>query len=103
MKQRIYDILKGKVLLEEGAEKNWRMLVFLSFLALVMISVSHTAERRVYQLAYKKEELKKHRAEFASLRSQLMRLKMESYVTDQVTKMEIKPPAEPPVKLIVRQ
>lgn len=65
MRQRIYDILKGKVLLEEGAEKNWVMLLFLSFLALVMIATSHSAERKVYELASKKQQLKKYRSEFA--------------------------------------
>jgi len=103
VKQRIYDILKGKMLLEDGAEKNWSMLLFLSFLALVMIATSHSAERKVYELASKKQELKKYRSEFAMGRSHLMKLKMESYVKSQVVSMKIKPPSEPPVKLIVNQ
>lgn len=103
MKQRIYDILKGKMLLEDGAEKNWSMLLFLSFLALVMIATSHSAERKVYELASKKQELKKYRSEFAMGRSHLMKLKMESYVKSQVVGMKIKPPSEPPIKLIVNQ
>lgn len=102
MKQRIYDILKGKVLLEEGAEKNWGMLLFLSFLALVMIATSHSAERKVYELASKKQQLKKYRSEFAMGRSHLMKLKMESYVKSKVKDMQLIPPSEPPIKLVVK-
>ncbi len=103
MKQQVYDILKGKVLLDEGAEKNWVMLLFLSFLALVMIGTSHSAERKVYELASKKQELKKYRSEFAMGRSHLMKLKMESYVETQVSGMKIVPPSEPPIKLVVKK
>ncbi len=103
MKQKIVDILKGKVLLEEGAEKNWRMLLFLSLLALIMIATSHSAERKVYELASKKQQLKKYRSEFAMGRSHLMKLKMESYVKTQVASMQIEPPKKPPVKLIVKK
>ena len=53
MKDKVYNILKGKLLLSHDAAKNWGMLLFLSVLAMVMIASSHNAERKIHEIAFK--------------------------------------------------
>jgi len=51
MARTFNDILKGKFLVDEDAFKNWRMIIFLSFLALIMIGSSHSADKKVHEIA----------------------------------------------------
>ena len=101
MKDKIYSILRGKLLLSEDAAKNWGMLLFLSVLAMVMIASSHNAERKIHQIALKNSEVKEFRTRFVDGRSRLMQLKMESQIRKRLNTKGVKPSTEPPYKLIV--
>ncbi len=103
MKQTIYDILKGKFLIADDAIKNWRMLLFLSFLAIIMIASSHNAESKVHEIAKLNNEVKELRTQFVDGRTELMQLKMESSVIEKMTVKGIKRPTEPPKKIIVKE
>lgn len=102
MKQTIYDILKGKFLIADDAMKNWRMLLFLSFLAIIMIASSHNAESKVHQIAKLNDEVRELRSQFVDGRTELMQLKMESSVIEKMIKKGIKRPTTPPMKIIVK-
>ena len=54
--------------------------MFLSFLALVMIASSHSADRKVHQIAKLSNEVKELKSEYVDVRMKLMRSKMESKV-----------------------
>ncbi|MFL1897093.1 FtsL-like putative cell division protein [Aquimarina sp. 2-A2] len=103
MKQTLYDILKGKFLIADDAIKNWRMLLFLSFLAIIMIASSHNAESKVHQIAKLNDEVRELRTQFVDGRTELMQLKMESSVIDKMTRIGIKEPKNPPKKIIVKR
>lgn len=103
MKQTIYDILKGKFLIAEDAIKNWRMLLFLSFLALVMIASSHNAESKVHEISKLNDEVRELRTHFVDGRTELMQLKMESSVIEKMIRIGIKRPTKPPQKIIVKR
>ena len=51
MKKGFYNILKANFLINEDAFKNWRFIVFCTVLAIIMIASSHSAERKVHQIA----------------------------------------------------
>jgi len=51
MRKGLLDILKGKFLVSGDAPKNWMFLLFASFLAALMISSSHNADRKVFEIA----------------------------------------------------
>ncbi len=103
MRKAIYDILKGKLLLEDKATKNWRMLFFLFFLALVMIFSSHRAERKVHEIALKNTQAQELRARFVEGRSQLMRLQMESDIQKKLKPFGIKKSKTPPIKITAKK
>jgi len=102
LKQTIYDILKGKFLIADDAMKNWRMLLFLSFLAIIMIASSHNAESKVHKIAALNNEVRELRTQFVDGKTELMRLKMESSIIKKMTRKGLKRPTAPPRKIIVK-
>ena len=101
MRQKIYNILKGKFLINDDAIKNWRFIVFASLLALIMIASSHLADKKVHDIAKLNDEVKKLKSEFVDVRSQLQELKMESYVISKMATRGVAPSENPPQKIRV--
>ncbi len=102
MKQKIYDILKAKVLLSANASKNWSILLFLFFLSMIMITSAHNAERKIHKIAFKNKTLKEFRSRFVEGRSKLMLLEMESRLENKLKSRGISSPDTPPLKIIVK-
>jgi len=75
--------------------------LFLSFLAVVMIASSHSADRKVHEIAQLTEEVKKLNSEFVDGRQKLMELKMESYVRERLVQSGLGPSDIPPQKIKV--
>ena len=102
MKDGIVSILKGKFLVSGDAPKNWLFLVFASFLATIMISSSHSADKKVHQLAALNEEVKALRSEFVEMRSDVQKQKLESTVRLSVAEKGLLPSESPPKKIKVK-
>ncbi|MFH4964888.1 FtsL-like putative cell division protein [Gaetbulibacter sp. M235] len=102
MKKSIYRILKGTFLVSDDSFKNWRVIIFISSLAIVMIASSHSADKKVYEIARLKNEVNEMRSEFIDGRSKLMRLKMESEIMVAMQKKGIAPSVIPPKKIKVK-
>jgi type II secretory pathway component PulL len=81
VKQTLYNILKGKFLVDEDAKKNWGFIIFLTVLALLMITSSHQIDRKVQKIATLNKEKRRLYSEFVAARSDLMKLKMESSIS----------------------
>lgn len=103
MKRGIYDILKAKILIDDDAIKNWRFIVFLIFLAIVMIANTQRYEQKVFKIAALTSEVKELRSEFVDRRSQLMKLRLESTVSEKMVEKNIFPSSVPPVKIKVKK
>lgn len=101
MKKTIYNILKGKFLVSDGAYKKWRLIIFFSVLALIMIASSHSADSKVYNIAKLHDEVKAFRSEYVETRAKLMGLKMESVIRDRMREKGIAPSETPPVKILI--
>ena len=92
-------LLNLEFLIKDDALKNWRMLLFLSLLALVIIASGHSADRKIYTIARLNAEIKEVKSEFVEKRSSLMRLKMESRVVSRLAEKGVGPATAPPIKL----
>ena len=103
MKESLYDILKGKFLVSNDAFNNWRFILFCTFLAIIMIGSSHSAERKVHEIAKLNDEVRELRSEFVDRRSSLMRIKMESTISRKMAGRGIKPSEVPPTKIIIKE
>ena len=84
MKKNLVALLKGRFLVSGDAPRNWLFIVFISLLATVMIASSHSADRKVHDIAALNEEVRQLRSEFVEVRSK-----------------GLIPAESPPVKIIV--
>jgi hypothetical protein len=98
----IYGILKGTFLVNDDSFKNWRFIIFISGLALVMIASSHSADKKVYEIASLNNEVKELRSAFVDGRSKLMRLKMESEIAIKMKEKGLSQSVNPPKKIKVK-
>lgn len=67
-----------------------------------MIASSHSADRKVHEIAQLNNEVKELRSKFVDGRSKLMRLKMESSIQKKMADKGLKPSAIPPKKIKVK-
>jgi hypothetical protein len=101
MKKSVYSILRGKFLISDDSFKNWRIIIFISFLAVIMIASSHSADNKVHEIAKLANEVKELRSAFVYGRSKLMSLKMESSIINKVAEKCIQNSEIPPSKIKV--
>lgn len=101
MKGGVYSLLKAKYLVDHGAMKNWRFIVFLICIAILMIGNSHNYEQKIFKIASLTSEVKELRSQFVDKRSELMELKMESTISRKMEEKEIYPSSVPPKKIKV--
>jgi len=101
MKKNFYNILKGRFLVSDDAFKNWRFIIFLSVLALIMIASSHSADKKVHQIAKMNNEVKELKSEYVDVRMKLMRTKMESKLIKAMEGQGLNPSITPPSKIII--
>lgn len=96
LKNNIYDVLKGSFLTKEDSFKNWRFILFVVFLMLMMIASAHSSDKKVMEIAKLNSEIKELRAEFVETRSITMKLKLESAIRKKVENFGLKPSENPP-------
>jgi cell division protein FtsL len=99
VQQNIFKFLKGEFLLNEDAFKNWRMVIFVIFLLMLMVRSGHITDEKVMKITKLSKQERELRAEYIALRSQSMKLKLESKVIEKVKEMGLKQSNEP-VKVI---
>ena len=103
MKNGVYGILKARFLIDDDAMKNWRFIVFLILLAITMIANTQQFEQKVFRIAELTNQVKELRSEFVDRRSELMKLKMESTVSEKMESKQIFPSSVPPIKIQVKK
>ena len=102
MKQSLYSILKGTFLISEDSFKNWRIILFISALALVMIASSHSADKKVHKIASLNNQVKELRSEYIDGCTRYMKLKMESNVAKKMIEKGLTISDVPPRKIIIK-
>lgn len=101
VKRNIYDFLRGSFLTDESAFKNWRIIIFVVVLLLVMITSAHNADKKVIEIAALNKKKRELRAEYVDTGTILMRMKMESSIREKAKKRGLKPSETPPKKIKV--
>lgn len=101
MKESFYNIIKGKFLVSDDALKNWRFIIFLSLLALIMIASSHSADKKVHRIAQLNNEVKELKSEYVDVRMRVMQVKMESKIITAMANRGLQPSVTPPQKISI--
>jgi hypothetical protein len=94
-------ILNIEFLVKDDALKNWRMILFLSFLAVIMISSGHNADKKIFKIASLNTEIKVLKSEFIEVKKKLLILKKESAVANILSENGVGPASSPPIKIII--
>ena len=97
--KNILALLNIEFLLKEDSMKNWRMLFFISILALISIASGHSADKKIYQIANLNNDLKGVKSEFVENKSQLMFLKLETRIAKRLFEIGVGPSKEKPIRL----
>lgn len=101
VKKGIYDFLRGSFLTDESAFKNWRIIIFVVALLLIMISSGHSAEKKVFKISELNKRKRELRAEYVDTGTILMRMKMESNIREKAKARGLQPSESPPKKIKV--
>ncbi|MCG2432028.1 FtsL-like putative cell division protein [Aequorivita xiaoshiensis] len=99
MKESFYNIVKGKFLVSDEALKNWRFIIFLSLLALIMIASSHNADKKVHEISSLNAQVKELKSEYVDVRMQLMQTRMESKIIAAMEGQGLQPSTTPPKRI----
>ena len=86
-------------LLKEDSMKNWRMLFFISILAMISIASGHNADKKIYEIANLNNDLKRVKSKFVENKSQLMFLRLETRVSQRLFEIGVGPSKEQPIRL----
>ena len=98
---KILSILNIEFLVKNDAFKNWRMILFLSFLALIMIASGHNADRKIFKIASLNADIRALKSDFIEGKKVLMVLKKETTVIKVLSEKGIGPSATPPIKITI--
>ncbi len=101
-KENFYSLLKGKFLVSDDSFKNWQFILFLVGLMLLIIASSHSADKKVMEIAALNKEINERRAEFLDTRTIFMSLKLESSIRARVEELGLRPVENPPQVIKVK-
>ncbi|MBL4605344.1 MAG: S-adenosyl-methyltransferase [Flavobacteriaceae bacterium] len=101
VKKNVYEVLKGAFLMNESAFKNWRMIIFIVALLLIMISSAHSSDKKVIKISELNKLKRELRAEYIDTQTTLMQMKMESNIRQRAKKMGLEPAETPPKRIKV--
>jgi hypothetical protein len=92
--KKLLSILNIEFLIRNDALKNWRMILFLSALAMIMIASGHSADRKIFKI----EALK---SDFIESKKQLLILKKETNITRILSEKGVGPAKTPPIQIVL--
>ena len=92
------DFLVGK-----DSSKNWRMLLFISFLLMTSIYSSHSADQKIFVIAKLNKEVNTLNSISVSTKVDLMNIKMQSKLRSKLRDNGFKISNYPPLKIIITE
>ena len=101
MRKKIFDIINGRLIIEQTNLKNIRFVMFLFFLAVIMIYSSHSVDTKIYKLNDLSKEFMIVENEFIEKRKEIVRIKMESNIKIKLSDRGIAPSLNPPTKIVI--
>lgn len=84
------DIFRGKFLVEEGSDRNWKFGLFLIFLAFLSISSSHWVEKKVVEINRLNEEVANLKSQYTDAHRELMKMQLEPEIRKQSEPLGLK-------------
>lgn len=97
----VYDVLRGSFLTDENSFKNWRVIVFVIGLLLVMIWSAHSVDEKVAKISSLHKKKRELREVYIDTKKTLALMRLESSVRKKVKSRGLSSVGNPPVKISV--
>ena len=91
--------MRGRFLTDDSSFNNWRILIFVVMLLLIMISSSHSLDAKVVKIAELNKKKRELRAEDFDTSTELTKMKLESSIRKKVKAKGLFPAKKPPQKI----
>ena len=101
MRQSLLEILRGSFLVQQGAMRNWRLIIFFFFLAGIMIASSHNIDQKVMEISDLNTEIQDLKSQFAETRTKAMYVRLETEVKTKLSERGFVSSVTPPTKIII--
>ena len=88
-------------LIKDNSSKNWKMILFISTLAVIMISSGHSADKKIFRISSLNTSIKSLKSDFIQIKEELLILKKESSITQKLLSRGVVPASLPPIKIIL--
>ncbi len=97
--ENIYSTLRTKFLIDGKAARNWKIIILVVFLLLIMITSGHKIDSKVIKISELNKKKRELRAKYIDTQTILMRMKMESNVMHKVKLRGVFPSKTSPQKI----
>ena len=88
-------------LVKDNSSKNWKMILFISTLAVIMISSGHSADKKIFRISSLNTSIKSLKSDFIQIKEELLILKKESSITQKLLSRGVVPASLPPIKIML--
>lgn len=96
-------ILKGDFLIKSDSVKNWKVIFVILGMSIVMITCAHKTDEKIIKIGVLSKEIRALKAEYIDSATNVVHLKLESTVRDQVDQEGLNSSEEPPIKIVVKK
>lgn len=96
---RVKEFYGDKLMSKNMLETSWRMVLFVSCLAIIVIYSSHKVDQKVREISKLNEGLKDLRSRHIDMRTQLMSQSKVTKVADEVSKFGLYESLEAPYRI----
>ena len=99
--KKLKSFLNIDFLIKDNSSKNWKMILFISTLAVIMISSGHSADKKIFRISSLNTSIKSLKSDFIQIKEELLILKKESSITQKLLSRGVVPASLPPIKIIL--
>ena len=99
--KKLKSFLNIDFLVKDNSSKNWKMILFISTLAVIMISSGHSADKKIFRISSLNTSIKSLKSDFIQIKEELLILKKESSITQKLLSRGVVPASLPPIKIIL--
>tara|TARA_B100000886_G_C20049330_1_gene337044 strand:+ start:63 stop:374 length:312 start_codon:yes stop_codon:yes gene_type:complete len=99
--KNLKSLLNIDFLVKDNSSKNWKMILFISMLAVIMISSGHSADKKIFRISSLNNNIKSLKSDFIQVKKELLVLKKESSITQKLLSKGLAPASLPPIKIVI--
>ena len=101
-KDVLRDILKGNILYRDEVRKNYKFILLVFLLIMIMIYSNHLVNQRIGQVNLLKHQVEEYKSQNAYTHSKLIKIRLESELSKEMERDSLKSLEMHPLKILVK-